>query len=117
MLRSILVGAAGYPLLEICWRGRTHWTMALAGGASMALIRKASALPCSRWKQAMLCGAGITAVEYLIGKTWNRDYRIWDYRRTPMNVQGQICLPYTLVWCALSAAAMAVMDASAKGRA
>ena len=27
-----LVGAGGYCLLELLWRGRTHWTMALTGG-------------------------------------------------------------------------------------
>ena len=28
----LLLGAAGYPLAELCWRGRTHWSMALLGG-------------------------------------------------------------------------------------
>ena len=27
------LGAAGYAALELLWRGRTHWTMALTGGA------------------------------------------------------------------------------------
>lgn len=26
------IGAVGYSLLEILWRGNTHWTMTLAGG-------------------------------------------------------------------------------------
>ena len=28
------LGAAGYAALELLWRGRTHWTMALTGGGA-----------------------------------------------------------------------------------
>ena len=37
MLKTFLVGAVGYPALEMLWRRRTHPSMALAGGAGMAL--------------------------------------------------------------------------------
>ena len=32
LLSVFSIGAAGYSLLEILWRGNTHWTMTLAGG-------------------------------------------------------------------------------------
>lgn len=114
MRGAFLTGALGYPALELLWRGRTHWSMAVAGGASMALIRQIGKLPLSRTRRALLCGAGITAVEYAAGRLWNRDFRVWDYRRTPLNVQGQICLPYTLVWCAISAGVLTLTDAAGK---
>lgn len=108
MSHPFLIGAAGYPLMELCWRRRTHPAMALAGGVSMKLL---SLLKKDRplWQNALLGGLMITGVEYAIGQLCNRRYQIWDYRRTPMNVQGQICVPYTLAWCALSAAACAAM--------
>ncbi|MEG1015264.1 MAG: hypothetical protein RSI33_13555 [Clostridia bacterium] len=34
---------------------------------------------------------------------------MWDYRKTPLNLQGQICIPFTLAWCALSTAALCGM--------
>ena len=36
-MRSFLIGAVGYPLLELAWRGHTHPSMALAGGMSAML--------------------------------------------------------------------------------
>ena len=61
------------------------------------------------WQQALLGGLAITGIEYGIGRVFNRRFRVWDYRRMPLNVRGQICLPYTAVWCGLSAAAIAAI--------
>lgn len=111
MLKTFLTGAVGYPALELLWRGRTHPSMALAGGTSLLFIRRISRLKLPLLPRALLCGSGITAIEYIIGRTWNRTHRIWDYRRQPLNLHGQICLPYSLIWCGLSSAVMVVMDA------
>ncbi len=106
-----LLGAAGYPLLELCWRGRTHPSMALAGGMAMSWLgfihRKGKDRPL--WQLALLGGLGITGIEYGIGQAFNRRFRVWDYRRMPLNVQGQICPAYTLAWCGLSAAVIGIM--------
>ena len=54
-----------------------------------------------------LIGAGIiTGVELLAGAIWNRSYRVWDYRDLPLNLKGQICLPFSLLWVPLSLGAM-----------
>lgn len=105
------IGALGYPLIELAWRRRTHPAMALAGGLSVMTLR-AIAKRLHRqplWQQALMGGLAITGIEYGIGRIWNRRYRIWDYRRMPLNVQGQICLPFTAAWCALSAGMLALM--------
>ena len=101
---SFLLGAVGYPLIELAYRRRTHPTMALAGGVSALILRRISKTDRPLWQQALLGGLAITAIEYAVGKTFNRRYHIWDYRFTPLNVQGQICLPFTLAWCGMSAA-------------
>lgn len=106
-MQSFFLGAVGYPLLELAYRRRTHPSMALAGGVSAVFLRFISQTDRPLWQLALLGGLGITGIEYAIGKAFNREYRIWDYRRMPLNVQGQICLPYTLVWCGLSAAVTA----------
>ena len=110
MLKTFLLGAVGYPALEMLWRRRTHPSMALAGGAGMVLIRCVSRMQCSLLCRALLSGAGITAIEYGVGRAFNRSHRIWDYRRMPLQLHGQICLPYSLLWCGLSAAVLSVMD-------
>lgn len=54
-----------------------------------------------------LAGAAvITAVELLIGLVFNRNFRVWDYRRMPMNLYGQVCVPFFLLWIPLSLGAM-----------
>ena len=106
MMRTFLIGAAGYPLLELIYRQRTHYSMAIAGGLSLLLIRHTAKRRCSWVVRILLCGAGITAIEYLCGMLWNRNYKVWDYRNQPMNLRGQICLRFTSIWCLLSAVAL-----------
>lgn len=102
-MKPFILGAVGYPLLEICWRGRTHASMALAGGVGAALLHRASRSPIPLLPGALACGAGITGIEAACGLLWNRRHQVWDYRRLPLNWHGQVCLPYTLLWCGLSA--------------
>ncbi len=111
MKKLFLLGALGYPTLELAWRGRTHYSMSIAGGMSMLLIGRIRKLPLSFPMRALLCGLGITGVECLCGRIWNRAYQVWDYRRMPLNYHGQMCLPYTLAWCGLGAAMMKLLDA------
>ena len=111
MLAAFLAGAAAYPMVELAWRGRTHPAMALAGGVSLSMLRGLSRVQKSRplWQQALLGGRMITGMEYAFGLAFNRRQQIWDYRRMPANLRGQICLPFTLAWCGLSALAMGGM--------
>ena len=37
-LMVFLLGGAGYCLIEVLWRGFTHWSMAIAGGGALAFI-------------------------------------------------------------------------------
>ncbi len=102
-MKAFLFGAVGYPLLEICWRRRTHISMALAGGLGAAMLHRCGQREGPLFRQALLCGAGITVIEAACGLLWNRRHQVWDYRRLPLNWRGQVCLPYTLLWCCLSA--------------
>ncbi len=109
--RDLLLGALGYPALEVAWRGRTHWTMALAGGMAAVALRRISGRHRRRplWRQALRGGLAITGIEYAIGRLFNRRHRIWDYRKMPLNLQGQVCLSYTACWCVLSGLVLSLM--------
>lgn len=111
LLKPFLIGAAGYPILELIYRRRTHPSMALAGGLALcaltALHRTGKRRPL--WRTAVMGGAAITGLEYMIGALLNRRFQIWDYRHTPFNYQGQICLPFFGMWCGLSAVVLKVM--------
>lgn len=105
-MQEFLLGAAGYPALELLWRGRTHRSMALAGGLSMMMLHRINGLQTGRMRKAVMGGLGITAIEAACGMIWNRSHQVWDYRKMPLNWKGQICLPYTALWCLLSVAAL-----------
>lgn len=109
-----LIGALSYGLIEILWRGSTHWTMALTGGACVLLLhawnRRNFALPLGD-KCAMGCVC-ITAVELAVG--WLVNLRlgmgVWDYSGRPLNLLGQICPEYSAYWYLLSYPAVAVSN-------
>ena len=106
MIKAFLPGALCYPLMEMIYRGRTHYSMALAGGAASLLIRHCAQKKGSLLKRAFLCALGITAMEYLFGLAFNRRHHIWDYRRQPGQLAGQICPRYSFLWFLLSACAL-----------
>lgn len=96
---SFALGFAAYPLLELLWRGRTHWSMALAGGISLRLLFPL----CIRKGAKGIClktAAVITGVEFVFGCIFNLllKQKVWDYSRKPGNLLGQICLPYCCLW-------------------
>ena len=111
MLFSFLLGGAGYPLLERLYRRRTHPAMALAGGLSLCALRAVHLRGRGRplWQKALLGGLCVTGIEYAVGRAFNRKHQIWDYRSLPCQYRGQVCLPFSAVWCGLSAAVLAIM--------
>ncbi len=114
-----LTGSCAYPTLEMVWRGRTHYSMAIAGGVCLALIGRVC---CGRLRQrglAVRCLAGsgiITGVELFTGLIVNRwlHFGVWDYSGAPLNILGQVCLPYSLLWAALTLPAMALCELLAR---
>ena len=53
-------------------------------------------------------GLAVTAVELIFGAVVNLwlKWNVWDYSDVPMNLWGQICLPFSLLWVALMVAVM-----------
>ena len=95
-------GGLGYVGLELLWRGRSHSSMFLAGGTCFLLLGRLGGNKMTLPQKA-IAGAGIiTLVEYTTGLLVNRNYTVWDYRALPMNLHGQICLPFTLLWIPIS---------------
>lgn len=114
---AVLFGIGGllYVLIELIARGRSHWTMALLGGMCFLLIGAINEhIP---WDMPlafqMLLGAGIiTVLELLTGLVINvwLGWGVWDYSNMPMNLWGQICLPYSLLWVLISLPAILLDD-------
>ena len=95
-------GAAGYPLIELLWRGHTHWTMALVGGICFLLIylnekRNARKTLLNRCLTGCMI---ITVTELVCGIIVNKilGWDVWDYSDMPVNFMGQICITYSALW-------------------
>lgn len=113
-----LLGCFGYSLLEILFRGYTHWTMALTGGVVAAVLYAlhAAAPPRTLLLQC-LCGAVfITAIEFAVGVVDNMilGWNVWDYSNMPLNLYGQICLPFTGLWFLLCIPVFGICHLAAK---
>ena len=110
-----LTGSCAYPTLEMIWRGRTHYSMAIAGGVCLYLINKVCCEKMRGKSISRRCFAGsaiITGVELATGLVVNNvlGFHVWDYSGMPMNILGQVCLPYSLLWFGLSLPAMALCE-------
>ena len=101
------VGGGIYVSLVLLWRGRSHWTMFMLGGGCFLAIgelgKRLTHVP--RALRAVIGSGVCTLGELLTGLTFNRDFSVWDYRELPGNFRGQICLPFSVLWIPLSAAA------------
>ena len=95
-----LIGGMGYVGLELLWRGRSHGSMFLAGGISFLLLGRLRRG--GLWQRGVGGALTITQVELATGLLFNRDHKVWDYRKLPLNFRGQICLPYSLLWIPVS---------------
>ena len=104
LLAVFLLGGGAYGLLELLWRGRTHWIMLPLGGVCFTFMYAAAAGSLPLWARYVLCAAFITAAEFLTGALVNvaLGWDVWDYSDRPMNLYGQICAGYAALWFALS---------------
>ena len=100
------IGAVGYSLIEILWRGFTHWTMGITGGLCFSMLcdmnqkMKRHIL----WVRCLMGSALITAMELITGYIVNirLHWGVWDYSTLKYHFLGQICLLYSLLWFFLS---------------
>lgn len=99
ILIKFILGALIYLGIEVMWDGHTDRRMGLVGGLAFVITGRFTDwfnLPViNTW---ILIGTVIVIMELIAGIMWNRDYKIWDYRRIPFNYKGQICLPFFLLW-------------------
>ncbi len=110
-----IIGAIGYAAIEIIWRGHTHWSMMIAGG--LAFVMFSIVAEKLRGKnilvKAAVCGLGVTAIEFVFGVVFNLWLKmdVWDYSYMPLNILGQICPLFTLMWVGLAIAFLPLADA------
>lgn len=112
-LCAALIGGGGYCLIEILWRGRTHYSMFFAGAivlSSFYYITNRFSFPF--WLKCIIGMIIITGVELIFGIVFNMIMKenVWDYSNMPLNLLGQICVPFSAIWFAISGAVFKVLE-------
>lgn len=109
-----IIGGIGYGLIEILFRGYTHWSMVITGGAafvSLYIINNALN-DTSIFIKAVLGMIVITALEFTVGIVVNKIFalQVWDYTNMPGNIMGQISLQFSACWYGISIVSFIIFD-------
>lgn len=110
-----LTGGGIYILMEIFYRGFSHWSMFVLGGICFLCLGYINRL--LSWETPlllqMLIGAVIiTILELITGLIVNVGFgwQVWDYSQKPLNFYGQISLLSSIGWYFLSVIGIALDD-------
>ena len=111
----LIIGGTAYVCIELIWRGHSDISMAVLGAISFVLIGNINeSLPWELpfWIQCLIGTGMIVVLEFVSGCILNLwlHLGIWDYSNMPLNLLGQICLPFTIGWFFLSAVAIVLDD-------
>lgn len=106
-LSLFLLGGFSYYFLEVLYRGYSHISMIICGGICFiltGLINQILGFNIALISQMVMSSCIITAIEFITGVIVNIWLKldVWDYSEVPYNLLGQICLPYSIIWLALS---------------
>lgn len=102
----IAAGGSIYYLIEIWFRGFSHWTMFVLGGVTLTFCSfQGEVMHWSEpmWIQIIRAVLFLTSLEFVTGIICNKWLKIgiWDYRDQPFQLCGQICLPFVVMFSGL----------------
>lgn len=114
---NMIIFAAGsilYACIEILFRGYTHWSMMLTGGACVLTIYYINIeFPRASLLLRALAGTFVIVFfEFAVGlvvNTWFA-WGIWDYSDVPGNIIGLVCPQFSTAWFLLSLILCAVLS-------
>lgn len=100
------LGGTIYYLLEIWFRGFSHWSMFLLGGICMIFIGKQGQW--TEWKspiclQLLRSIIFVASGEFITGLIVNKwlAWNVWDYSDRRWNILGQVCMLFTIIFAIL----------------
>ena len=106
LLMLFCYGGCLYTIVELLFRGNSHWNMFILGGLCFLLVGGIDEV---FGNMPLIVQMGISAViitvlEFICGCIVNLwlDMDVWNYTRLPFNILGQVCLIFTVAWFFLS---------------
>ena len=110
-----IIGGVVYYSMEMLFRGYSHYSMVILGGIcfiACGLLNELLSWDTSLLLQGLIGSGIITVLEFLTGVLVNMvlHLNVWDYSNMPLNVLGQICLPFSLLWVIIAIGAIILDD-------
>lgn len=110
-----VTGGLLYNIIEMVYRGWTHWTMFFLGGICficLGLINEIIPWETPLWRQVLIGACIITVLEFITGCIVNLwlGWEIWNYSKEPGDILGQICPQYFVLWIPVSLAGIILDD-------
>ncbi len=109
-----LFGGVLYGLIEVMFRGYTHWTMVLLGGTVLSLLYflNLKTRRNSLFVKSLVGCAVISTLEFVCGYIVNIQLHlnVWDYSEEKFNLLGQICPKFAVAWFLLCIPAYFISD-------
>lgn len=111
----LVLGGSIYYGIELLWRGHSHISMFFVGGLcfiAIGLINEIFDWNMLFWYQLIIGDIIVLIIEFISGVYLNiyLGLAIWDYSNLPLNLYGQICIPFALLWLPVIAFAIVVDD-------
>lgn len=109
------VGGLVYYLIEILYRGFSHPSMFILGGACLifiGLLNEIYTFDMYFELQILIGDAIVLVLEFITGVIVNiiLKLNVWDYTNMPFNILGQICPQFAILWIPVIATAILLDD-------
>ena len=110
-----VTGGLLYNLVELAFRGWSHWTMFFLGGLCficLGAINEVISWDMPLCQQIGIGSGIITGLEFVTGCIVNLwlGWEVWDYSQMPGNILGQICPQFFALWLPVSLAGIVLDD-------
>ena len=102
------VGGSIYYGFELLFRGFSHWSMFVLGVICFVFFAVQGRMVLWQdplWLQLARCMVFVTSMEFITGIIVNKWLllNVWDYSRLPLQLFGQICVPFIIIFSGLAA--------------
>lgn len=109
------LGGFIYYMVEIMWRGYSHWSMYILGGICFiyaGIQNEFTPWEQPLWQQVLKVDAFVLISEFLTGCIVNLwlGWNVWDYSNLPFNILGQNCPQFALLFLPLCLIAIVLDD-------
>lgn len=102
------LGGTIYYTIELVFRGFSHWSMFVLGGFCLLFFAQQGmwgGWQDPLWRQVLRCTLFVASGEFITGIIVNKwlHWNVWDYSDQPLQLFGQICAPFIILFSGLCA--------------